>query len=111
MPSRILATHVGSLIRPPALVEFLKKTEAEQPVDGGACLACRKDSVGEVVRQQAGAGVDIVIDGEFGKGVSWAYYIHKRLDGVEIRAMTPAEAKRPEMNIIIGRHRHPLPHF
>ncbi|OGA07653.1 MAG: hypothetical protein A3D95_02710 [Betaproteobacteria bacterium RIFCSPHIGHO2_12_FULL_69_13] len=111
MPSRILATHVGSLIRPPALVEFLKKTEAEQPVDEGAYLACLKDSVAEVVRQQAGAGVDIVSDGEFGKGVSWAYYIHKRLDGVEIRAMTPAEAKRPEMNIIVGRDRQAFPEF
>ncbi len=109
--NRILTTHVGSLVRPPALVEFLKKTEADQPVDQAAYEACLRDSVAEVVRQQAEAGVDIVSDGEFGKGVSWAYYVHKRLEGIDIRSMTPEEAKRPEMNIIAGRDRQAFPEF
>ena len=30
-PDRILTTHVGSLVRPPELVEFLKRVEAGQP--------------------------------------------------------------------------------
>jgi hypothetical protein len=29
--NRIWTTHVGSLVRPPRLVEFLKKIEAEEP--------------------------------------------------------------------------------
>jgi 5-methyltetrahydropteroyltriglutamate--homocysteine methyltransferase len=109
--NRVLATHVGSLVRPPALVEFLKKTETGQPVDQNAYLACLRDSVLEVVRQQAEAGVDIVSDGEFGKGVSWAFYVHKRLKGVEIRPMTEEEKKLPEMNIIVGRDRQAFPEF
>ena len=35
-PDRILATHVGSLVRPPKLVEFLKLIEAGQPYDKAA---------------------------------------------------------------------------
>ena len=34
-PDRILVTHVGSLIRPPKLVEFLRKIEAGEPYDAG----------------------------------------------------------------------------
>ncbi len=110
-PGRVLATHVGSLIRPPKLVEFLKKTEAGQPVNEAAYQACLTESVAEVVRQQAEAGVDIVSDGEFGKGVSWAFYIHKRLSGIEVRPMTPQEAKLPQMDIIAGRDRKAFPEF
>ena len=111
MADRILVTHVGSLVRPPALIEFLKKTEADRPVDRGAFDACLRDSVAEVVRQQAEAGVDIVSDGEFGKSVSWAYYIHKRLKGIEIRPLTPQEAKDPALNVIEGRDRKAFPEF
>ena len=111
MADRILVTHVGSLVRPPALIEFLKKTEADRPVDRGAFDACLRDSVAEVVRQQAEAGVDIVSDGEFGKSVSWAYYVHKRLKGIEIRPLTPQEARDPALNVIEGRDRKAFPEF
>jgi hypothetical protein len=32
----VLATHVGSLIRPPALIDHLREMEAGRPVDQGA---------------------------------------------------------------------------
>ena len=108
---RILATHVGSLIRPPALVEFLQKTEADAPYDKAAYEACLTDSVAEVMRQQAEAGVDIVSDGEFGKGVSWAFYIHKRLNGIELRPLTAEEAKDPSLTALGGRDRLAFPEF
>ena len=65
---RILTTHVGSLVRPPKLVEFLKLIEAGQAYDKAAYDACLKSSIEEVVRQQVEAGIDIVSDGEFSKG-------------------------------------------
>ena len=34
--NRILTTHVGSLVRPPKLIEFLRKIEDRQPYDQGA---------------------------------------------------------------------------
>ena len=65
--NRILATHVGSLVRPPKLVQFLHAIEDGQPYDRMAYEACLRESIEEVVRQQAEAGIDIVSDGEFSK--------------------------------------------
>ena len=78
---RILTTHVGSLVRPPRLVEFLKKIEAGEPYDKAGYEACLKESIEEVVRKQVEAGIDIVSDGEFSKGRNWAFYVHDRLSG------------------------------
>ena len=39
-PDRILATHVGSLVRPPKLVEFLRLIEGGQRYDSAAYEAC-----------------------------------------------------------------------
>ena len=83
--SRILTTHVGSLIRPPALREFLRVKQSGKPYDQAAFAKCLKDSVAEVVRQQAKVGVDVVSDGEFGKAISWSQYALERLSGFERR--------------------------
>jgi 5-methyltetrahydropteroyltriglutamate--homocysteine methyltransferase len=42
-----------------------------------------------VVRQQAEAGIDVVSDGEFGKGISWSQYVLDRLSGFERRPLGP----------------------
>jgi 5-methyltetrahydropteroyltriglutamate--homocysteine methyltransferase len=95
MADRILTTHVGSLVRPPKLVEFLKAIEAGQPYDKTAYEACLKASVEEVVRQQVEAGIDLVSDGEFSKGRNWAFYVHERLSGLTTRTATPEELRDP----------------
>ena len=82
---RILTTHVGSLIRPPRLLEFLRAKQQGRPVDERAHAACLKESVAEVVQQQAAAGIDVVSDGEFGKTISWSQYALERLAGFERR--------------------------
>lgn len=92
---RILVTHVGSLIRPPRLVEHLRRIEAGEAYDAAAYEACLRDCIDEVVKQQVEAGVDIVSDGEFSKGRNWAFYIHDRLSGLSTRPLTPEEAKDP----------------
>src|SRR5580692_7329248 len=86
---RILTTHVGSLTRPPALQEFLRSKQAGKPYDRVAYDACLKQSVVEVVRQQAELGVDVVSDGEFGKSISWSQYVLERLSGFERRPVKP----------------------
>jgi 5-methyltetrahydropteroyltriglutamate--homocysteine methyltransferase len=108
---RILVTHVGSLVRPPKLVEFFRAIEDDQPYDKAAYEACLTESIGEVVRQQADAGVDIVSDGEFSKGVNWAFYIHKRLTGIAVRPTTEEEAKDPMASTAGGRDRVAFPEF
>jgi 5-methyltetrahydropteroyltriglutamate--homocysteine methyltransferase len=85
--ARILTTHVGSLIRPPALIEFLRAQQERKPVDEAAFAGCLAASVAEVVRAQAEAGVDVVSDGEFGKTISWSQYALERLSGFERRPM------------------------
>ena len=80
---RILTTHVGSLIRPPELLDSAKAAVAN-PAAQATYDAMLKNAVAQVVRRQAEAGLDIVNDGEYGKG-SWANYILERVTGFEIR--------------------------
>jgi 5-methyltetrahydropteroyltriglutamate--homocysteine methyltransferase len=81
--SRILTTHVGSIVRPPHLRE-LAETANESPENKQRYEDALRDSVAEVVRMQAKVGIDIVNDGEFGKS-SWANYILERITGFELR--------------------------
>ena len=83
--NRILTTHVGSLIRPQSLQEFLRSKQAGKPYDENAYQKCLTASVADVVRDQAQAGIDVVSDGEFGKSISWAQYALERLSGFERR--------------------------
>jgi 5-methyltetrahydropteroyltriglutamate--homocysteine methyltransferase len=91
---RILTTHVGSLPRPPELL---------QPSGGPSDDALRR-AVAEVVRQQAAVGIDIPSDGEFGKS-SWATYILERVSGFEIRR------DRLQPLVWLGRDRERFPEF
>ena len=87
--NRILTTHVGSLIRPPALQDFLRAKQAGKPYDKSAYDACLKASVADVVHKQADVGIDVVSDGEFGKSISWSQYVLERLSGFERRPIKP----------------------
>jgi 5-methyltetrahydropteroyltriglutamate--homocysteine methyltransferase len=82
---RILTTHVGSLIRPPALQDFLRAKQSGKPYDEAGYQKCLTETVAEVVRRQADAGIDVPSDGEFGKSISWAQYALTRLSGFERR--------------------------
>ncbi len=86
---RILTTHVGSLIRPPALQDFLRAKQAGKPYDKSGYESCLQQSVAEVVHHQAEVGIDVVSDGEFGKSISWSQYVLERLSGFERRPVQP----------------------
>ena len=86
---RILTTHVGSLIRPQPLQAFLRAKPAGKGFDRPAHEKCLAESVTEIVRRQAEAGIDVVSDGEFGKSISWSQYALERLSGFERRALQP----------------------
>jgi 5-methyltetrahydropteroyltriglutamate--homocysteine methyltransferase len=90
--NRILTTHVGSLIRPQALQEFLRAKQGGKPYDEKAYQACLTSSVAEVVAEQAKAGIDVVSDGEFGKAISWSQYALERLSGFERRPIKEDKA-------------------
>lgn len=84
---RILATHTGSLIRPPELLAFLAARERGQDIDAAAYQECLRDAVNDVVRRQVEAGIDVVDDGEMGKA-SWITYLYERVSGLEVRPVT-----------------------
>ena len=86
---RIRTTHVGSLIRPPELLQFIRPKQSGQPYDEQAYANCLRESVAEVVRRQAQAGIDVPSDGEFGKSISWSQYALERLSGFERRPARP----------------------
>ena len=81
---RILATHTGSLVRPPELLAFLAAKERGQEYDEEAYQKCLRESVVDVVRKQVRAGIDVVDDGEMGKA-SWITYLYERVSGLEVR--------------------------
>jgi 5-methyltetrahydropteroyltriglutamate--homocysteine methyltransferase len=87
--NRILTTHVGSLIRPPQLLELVRARQTGDAENQQAYEQCLRDSVAEVVGRQAQTGIDIVNDGEFGKSTSWSLYALKRLSGFELRPFQP----------------------
>src|SRR6185437_4211708 len=79
---RILTTHVGSLVRPPAVVEAMIRDQMGEPLEKEALAAALRSAVADVVRKQAELGLDIVDDGEFGKS-SWIGYVAERIEGLE----------------------------
>ena len=78
--TRIQATHVGSLPRSQAVVDFLFAKERGEAIDDSAFDACMASAVSETVRKQVEAGIDIVSDGETSK-ISYATYVSERYTG------------------------------
>jgi 5-methyltetrahydropteroyltriglutamate--homocysteine methyltransferase len=89
--SRILTTHIGSLARPPHLLELMQAKERAQPYDQEELAGEIRQAVREVVRRQVEAGVDIPSDGEYGKP-SFTGYANERLTGFEPRPRDPNES-------------------
>jgi 5-methyltetrahydropteroyltriglutamate--homocysteine methyltransferase len=77
---RILTTHVGSLPRPPAVVDFLMKKEKGDTYDTEKFAAAMTAAVADAVARQAAIGLDVVSDGETSK-IGYATYMQERLNG------------------------------
>src|SRR5437764_9269009 len=88
--SRILTTHVGSLVKTPPIIDAMRAEAMNEPFDREALARDLRKGVEEVVRKQADAGIDVPSDGEFGKS-SWMGYVWERLDGLEATDRLPAE--------------------
>src|SRR5262249_46080607 len=85
--SRILTTHVGSLVRPKEIVDLLEGKEDGRPfTDAGRALVSRH--VADAVRLQAECGIDVPSDGEYSK-TGFSQYITDRLTGFELRTDLP----------------------
>lgn len=111
MADRILTTHVGSLIRPDNFLAILRAAASDNPPTQKVYDAALRRAVEEIVRHQADIGIDIVSDGEFGKGTNWAFYIHSRLTGITSRPLTAQEASDPLATMTGGRDREAFPEY
>lgn len=96
---RIQTTHVGSLVRPPELVAYMRKRLAREAVDDAAYQQYLTQAVAEVVDRQIKAGLSVVSDGEYPKS-SWYRYVTERLGGLEFR---PAPSEKPKPTPSAGR--------
>src|ERR1700729_3784301 len=91
--TRILTTHVGSLPRPPELVDLVFAEDRGEQVDSEQYDRLLQEAVSDRVRHQVDAGVDFVSDGEMSK-IGYATYIRHRLSGFEVGDVpraTPAD--------------------
>ena len=87
---RILTSHAGSLPRPEPLIEVNQARLEGRALDEKLYEERLRQAVGEVCRRQAGLGIDVVNDGEFGKASrgaidygAWSSYAWGRLSGWE----------------------------
>jgi 5-methyltetrahydropteroyltriglutamate--homocysteine methyltransferase len=82
---RIRTTHVGSLARPPELLDLMRAAAEGRPADPAALAEAERRAVADVVARQRAAGLDIIGDGEQTKTGFYAY-IGQRLAKVEALA-------------------------
>ena len=80
--SRILTTHTGSLPRSPGLQELLREREERRELDAARFDAEVRQAVADVAAKQRETGIDVVNDGEQGRG-QYATYVKERLTGFE----------------------------
>ncbi len=81
--NHILTTHAGSLPRPADLIDLYREDASD-----GVLRPRLSAAVAEIVRQQTGAGLDVINDGEFGKatraavdyGAWWSYSVGHACD-------------------------------
>jgi 5-methyltetrahydropteroyltriglutamate--homocysteine methyltransferase len=74
------ADHVGSLLRPPQLLQARDDFAAGR-IDSGALRAIEDDAIREIVRKQEEVGLQSATDGEF-RRASWHMDFIYQLDGI-----------------------------
>src|ERR1043165_8679081 len=77
---RFLTTHTGSLPRPDDLIRMMYAKEEGVPVDPAALAMRVRWAVGDIVKKQADAGIDVINAGELSRP-SDATYVKARLAG------------------------------
>src|SRR3974390_777661 len=96
---RILVTHVGSLVRPMSIRDVLWARDHGRPYDPVAYEKVLREEVAGVVRKQADVGIDIVSDGEYGKG-GWIRYVSERLGAFDHRPIRPDDREQNPVYVI-----------
>jgi 5-methyltetrahydropteroyltriglutamate--homocysteine methyltransferase len=78
------ADHVGSLLRPRALIEARHKVR-EGTMAAGELRAIEDSAIREVVRFQEDIGLTAITDGEFRRGAFFSHFV-KTVEGMTVKA-------------------------
>mgnify|MGYP000286001593 CR=1 FL=1 len=79
---RIRTTHIGSLPRPPALLDLLKQRDSGEAVDENEWSETVAEATRAVVERQKETGLDVINNGEQPR-ISFNWYAANRLTGIE----------------------------
>lgn len=79
---RIFTTHVGSLPRPPELLDLLKARQGGTDIGEDEWNAAVEDATRAVLERQAEVGLDVLNNGEQSR-VSFNWYVADRLSGID----------------------------
>jgi 5-methyltetrahydropteroyltriglutamate--homocysteine methyltransferase len=82
-PPPFRAEHIGSLLRPPALLAA-RQDHAAGRIDDAALAAIENDAIRHVVRLQEDAGLEVVTDGEYRRGTYSDSFTSSGISGVSI---------------------------
>jgi 5-methyltetrahydropteroyltriglutamate--homocysteine methyltransferase len=77
------AEHIGSLVRPAALLQA-RKEHAAGKLDRAGLTAVENDAIGDVVKLQEDVGLQVVTDGEFRRGTYSDSFTRSGITGVSV---------------------------
>ncbi|WP_434522400.1 methionine synthase [Halorubrum sp. AS12] len=112
----ISTTHIGSLPRPPELLDLLTRRQDGEPVDPDEWDETVADATREVVDRQVETGLDSVNNGEQSR-VSFNWYVADRLSGIDGKRETelwadlqefPSYAEETFKTDVIDLSKHPV---
>ncbi|WP_435098564.1 methionine synthase [Halarchaeum sp. P4] len=78
----ILTTHIGSLPRPPELLDLLQQKQEGEDVDDEEWEEATEEATERVVERQREVGLDYINNGEQPR-VSFNWYVANRLSGID----------------------------
>ncbi|GAA0718507.1 5-methyltetrahydropteroyltriglutamate--homocysteine methyltransferase [Halorubrum trapanicum] len=114
--ARISTTHIGSLPRPPELLDLLTRRQDGEPVDPDEWGETVADATREVVDRQVETGLDTINNGEQSR-VSFNWYVADRLSGIDGQRETelwadlqefPSYAEETFKTDVIDLSKHPV---
>lgn len=77
------AEHIGSLVRPPALLQA-RQQHAAGALSHDGLLAIEDEAIRAVVKLQEDAGLQVITDGEFRRGTYSDAFTHSGITGISV---------------------------
>src|SRR6266852_2536183 len=109
---RILTTHIGSLPRPPHVVELMRHEQNNPGAKAAELKAAVRRAVADVVARQVACGLDVINDGAHGR-TDYTTHVKDRLTGFDGPSSPPlgtGEPDFPELSAMLAYFASPFQH-